>query len=161
MLTTPAKPGIYRSTWRLKAPDGRVFGPSLVAELRVISLPGKLRDNAEFVTDVTIPNGARLSSGARFIKTWKVRNIGTSTWGEGYALAFLGDSRMEGPEEVVIPLTKPSESAELSVEFKAPGSPGRHRSAWQLKSPTGERFGDILRVEILSLIHISEPTRPY
>ena len=148
VLTTPAKPGIYRSIWRLKAPDGRVFGPSLVAELRVISLPGKLRDNAGFITDVTIPNGARLSPGARFIKTWKVRNTGTSTWREGYALAFLGDSRMEGPEEVVVPLIKPGESAELSVELKAPESPGRHRSAWQLKSPTGERFGDILRVEI-------------
>lgn len=148
VLTTPAKPGIFHSTWRLKAPDGRAFGPSLVAELRVISLPGKLRDNAKFVTDVTIPDGARLSPGVRFTKTWKVRNAGTSTWGDGYLLAFLGDSRMEGPEAVAVPLTKPGESAELSVELKAPDSPGHHRSAWQLKSPAGEPFGDILRVEI-------------
>lgn len=147
-LTAPSKPGIFRSAWRLTTPDGRAFGPELFAVLRVISLPGRLRDSAKFVDDVTIPAGTRLTPGARFIKTWKIRNDGKSTWGEGYALTFLGDSRMNGPESVPLPATEPDETIDVSVELRAPETTGRHRSAWQLKSPTGEFFGDILHTEI-------------
>ena len=147
-LVTPSRPGIYRSSWRLKTPNGRAFGPELFAELRVISLPGKPRDNAELVDDVTIPAGVRLSPGARFIKTWKIRNSGKSVWGKGYALAFLGDNPMDGPDGLSLPETSPGEVINLSIELKAPESTGIHRSAWQLKSAAGEYLGDILWVEI-------------
>ena len=160
-LTTPDKPGIYRSIWRLQSPDGRPFGRELFAELRVISLTGRPRDNAEHITDVTVPAGARLAAGAKFTKIWKVRNSGASSWGEGYRLAFLGDIVMDGPKAVPLPDAAPGHTAELALDLIAPTTTGRHRSSWQCISPANEYFGDILMVEILSLIHISEPTRPY
>ena len=147
-LTTPDKPGIYRSIWRLQSPDGRPFGRELFAELRVISLSGKPRDNAERIADITIPGGARLAAGAKFTKIWKVRNSGASSWGEGYRLAFLGDNVMDGPKAVPLPDAAPGHTAELALDLIAPTTTGRHRSSWQCISPANEYFGDILTVEI-------------
>lgn len=147
-MTTPGKPGIYRSRWRLSAPDGTPFGPELFAELRVISLPGKPRDGALFVQDVTIPNGTRIHPGVSFTKTWQIQNSGSSSWGNGYQLTFIGDNRLGGPTAVASPATEPGKTASVAVEFTAPDTPGRHRSSWQMKSPSGQTFGDILRTEI-------------
>lgn len=147
-LTTPDKPGIYRSVWRLQSPDGRPFGPELFAELRVISLPGQPRDNAEQIADVTIPAGTRLAAGAKFTKVWKVRNTGPSPWGEGHRLAFLGDNTMGGPATLPLPNAAPGHTANLTLELIAPTATGRHRSSWQCISPTNEYFGDIFTAEI-------------
>ena len=37
-------------------------------------------DRAQFVADVTVPDGTRYDPGATFTKTWRLRNIGTCTW---------------------------------------------------------------------------------
>ena len=37
-------------------------------------------DWAQFVADVTVPDGARYDPNAAFTKTWRLRNIGTCTW---------------------------------------------------------------------------------
>lgn len=147
-LTTPPQPGIYRSSWHLKAANGERFGPELFAELRVILLPGKPRDNAQLIDDVTIPSGTRLTAGAKFSKAWKIHNSGQSTWNNQYSLAFIGDNPMDGPAAVPLPDAEPGQEVELSLELTAPTSTGHHRSSWQFNSPTAIPFGDILTVEI-------------
>ena len=37
-------------------------------------------DWAQFITDVTVPDGAKYEPGATFKKTWRLKNIGTCTW---------------------------------------------------------------------------------
>src|SRR5690606_36461817 len=86
--------------------------------------------------------------GAKFTKTWRVRNTGESAWGSGYMLAFIGDSSLDGPGTVPLPPTEPGKTADVSVELTAPVTPGRHRSSWQARSAAGDPFGDILRVDI-------------
>lgn len=147
-LTTPPTPGIYRSRWTLKTPDGEAFGPELIAELRAITLPGRPKDGATFVSDVGVTNGARLSPGVAFTRTWRVRNTGRTAWVEGYQLAFLGDSPLDGPTAVPLPAAGPGDTVEVSVALKAPAAPGIYRSSWQAKSTGGQLFGDILTVEI-------------
>ncbi len=34
--------------------------------------------------DVTIPDGAPVTPGQEFVKTWKIKNTGICTWDEGY-----------------------------------------------------------------------------
>lgn len=148
VLNTPAKPGIYRSSWVLQSPDGKPFGPELYAELRVITLPGRPKDGATFVADTTIPPGTRLPTGGKFVKTWQIRNTGATTWGEGYTLGLVGDNGLEGPTAVPLPTTEPGKVTEVSVDLTSPTSPGYHRSFWQPQTPGGRLFGDILRVEI-------------
>jgi hypothetical protein len=37
-----------------------------------------------FVTDVTIPDGQVIPPGAKFVKTWRIKNTGTTTWTANY-----------------------------------------------------------------------------
>src|SRR6478609_8802676 len=42
--------------------------------------PTQACDSAEFMDDVTIPDGTIVKTGETFIKTWRFKNIGTCTW---------------------------------------------------------------------------------
>ncbi|MEZ4516678.1 MAG: peptidoglycan DD-metalloendopeptidase family protein [Chloroflexota bacterium] len=67
-------------------------------------------DEASYVSDITVPDGAVLKAGRRFNKIWQVRNTGSSTWGKNYVLAFHNDERMDGPDSV---LYRPFDRASL------------------------------------------------
>ena len=45
-------------------------------------------DWAQFIADVTVPDGTTYTPGATFQKTWRLKNIGTCTWTTSYALIF-------------------------------------------------------------------------
>src|SRR5271157_1067465 len=49
---------------------------------------------AQFVADVTVPDGTTLAPGATFTKTWRLENIGNCTWTTSYALVFSSGSAM-------------------------------------------------------------------
>ena len=53
----------------------------------VVTLCDKYSWDPETV-DVNIPDNTPVSPGQDFIKTWKIKNIGTCTWGEGYEMVF-------------------------------------------------------------------------
>ena len=145
-LLAPATPGTYRALWRLHNPEGENFGPELPVALRVVN--GSGQDGAAYVGDVTVLNGTRMVPGRHFVKTWRVRNSGTTAWGDGYRLAYAGDNQMGGPEAVALPATAPGHTADVSVELVAPAAPGRHRSSWQPRAADDHPFGDVLAVEI-------------
>jgi hypothetical protein len=95
---------------------------------------------ASFLYDVTIPDGALLKAGQRFIKTWKFKNSGKTTW-DDFKLVFVEGEKMEASSPVSLPLTPPGESVDVSVTMTAPMDVGRHQGYWQLQTATGERFG--------------------
>lgn len=41
------------------------------------------------VADVTIPDGVSMMHGEVFIKMWRIRNMGTCTWEEGFEWVFI------------------------------------------------------------------------
>ena len=47
-------------------------------------------DQAQFVSDLTAPDGAAFAPGAAFTKTWRLANIGTCTWTSAYNLVWAG-----------------------------------------------------------------------
>jgi Ig-like domain from next to BRCA1 gene len=99
-------------------------------------------DAAEFIVDVTIPDGTRLSPGVSFVKTWRLRNRGTTTWTIDYSLIFANGSHMNGLS--LIPLSKtvaPGGTIDVSVILVAPSSPGTYQGSWELRSASGILFG--------------------
>jgi hypothetical protein len=99
-------------------------------------------DTAEFIMDVTIPDGTRLSPGVSFVKTWRLRNNGTTTWTTGYSLIFANGSHMNGLS--LIPLSKtvaPGGTIDVSVILVAPSGPGTYQGSWELRSASGILFG--------------------
>lgn len=99
-------------------------------------------DKAEFVEDVTIPDGKKIGPEKTFTKTWRLRNIGKTTWTAGYALVFIDGALMGASPSVPLPSeVDPWEKVDISVEMIAPSSPGTYRGFWKLRNAEGQIFG--------------------
>lgn len=99
-------------------------------------------DLAEFVKDITIPDGTELRPNETFVKTWLLKNVGMTVWTTGYSLAFVGGDRMNAPEAIPLPQNvPPNETVEISVELTAPASPAHYTAYFNLQNPDGETFG--------------------
>src|SRR5512140_1636519 len=58
---------------------------------------------AQFVADVTVPDGAYITPGATFTKTWRIKNVGTCSWNTNYSLIFVSGERMNGSSPIYFP----------------------------------------------------------
>ncbi|MBI5839740.1 MAG: S-layer homology domain-containing protein [Chloroflexi bacterium] len=117
-------------------------------------------DNATFISDITLPDGTVVSPGQALTKTWRVKNIGTSTWGSGYQLAFTGGEQMGAPSAVDVPVTAPGQEVDISVNMTAPSGGGSHWGNWRLRNPQGTYFGDELLVEVTVPDNTNPPPPP-
>lgn len=93
-------------------------------------------DQAEFVRDITIPDGSQIAPGATFTKTWRIRNAGACTW-SGYTLVFDSGDQMGGTSPQTIGNVPPGEDVDLSVNFTAPTSSGSYRGYWRIRNSAG------------------------
>src|SRR5512138_1532230 len=93
-------------------------------------------EQAQFVRDVTIPDGSQVSPGASFTKTWELRNAGNCTW-TGFTLVFESGDLMGATSPQSIPSVSPGQDVDLSVNFTAPTSAGSYRSYWRIRNASG------------------------
>ncbi len=99
-------------------------------------------DKLDFVMDVTVPDGTSFQPGATFVKTWRLKNTGTSTWTTAYELVFSSGEQMGAPASVPLTTTTPpGQTADVSVSLTAPQSAGSYFGFWMLRSPSGKLFG--------------------
>ena len=99
-------------------------------------------DRAQFVTDVTVPDGMMFAPGVAFVKTWRLMNVGTCTWTSSYTLVFLSGDQLSGPGGIPLPVTvAPGATVDLSVNLIAPGSNGTYLGNWKLRNNNGLPFG--------------------
>lgn len=100
-------------------------------------------NRAFFVDDVTIDDGTQLAAGATFTKTWRLKNVGSCTWTTGYVLMFDNGDRMDAP--ATVPVTsgsvQPGATVDVSVNLKAPATPGTYLGNYRLRSPDNVVFG--------------------
>jgi hypothetical protein len=100
-------------------------------------------NRAQFVSDVTVPDGTIVEPGATFKKTWRLRNTGSCTWNSGYVLMFDRGDRMDAP--ATAPLTTgnvaPNDMLDVSLDLKAPLTPGTYQAYFRLRSPDNIVFG--------------------
>jgi hypothetical protein len=125
-----------------------VTDPTLIA----LGTPGTLCDSMSFDTasvDVTIPDLSTLSPGQDFIKTWKVKNDGACTWGDGYGLIYAYGEKMGGQPVPLGSVVQPGQEVQVSVNLKAPDRAGEYTSAWQMANAKGVSFGKALFVKII------------
>lgn len=103
---------------------------------------GDGEDKAKFVTDVTIPDGAEFEPGEKITKTWRVQNVGDTTWTTEYTIVFKEGERLGAPVSIPMPKeVKPNETIDLSIEFTVPSVEGEYRSDWMFKNADGKEFG--------------------
>jgi len=101
-------------------------------------------DRAQFIADVTVPDGTRYDPGATFTKTWRLRNIGTCTWTSSYTMVFDSGTQMGTTTSVPFPAnlsTPPGQNIDLSVNMTAPSTAGHYIGYWKFKNAGGVIFG--------------------
>jgi hypothetical protein len=89
--------------------------PTVAATTPATSAGG---DKAQWVADVSIPDGTNMTPGQTFTKTWRLQNTGTSTWSTAYSLVFVTGAPMTTTTKV--PLTQqvgPGQSIDVSVNM--------------------------------------------
>lgn len=123
----------------IKSPDQY---PNLVSIGILAVKSNKVCDWAEFVADVTVPDGTVMEPGTTFQKIWRVKNIGSCPWTTDYSLVFVSGSALGGESPIKLPkAVNPGEIVDLAVEMTAPSKPGNYRSYWQLENASGTLFG--------------------
>ncbi len=108
--------------------------------LPVVESPTCL-DKAAFFEDVTIPDNTVLRPGSTFIKTWKLRNEGTCTWGPDYAVVLADGNPLGAPTTSPLSPIEPDKVFEFSLEMTAPTEPGEYVANYQFRNPQGTDFG--------------------
>jgi hypothetical protein len=93
-------------------------------------------DQAQFVRDVTIPDGSQISAGASFTKTWRLRNAGACNW-SGYTLVFDSGEQMGATSPQTIGSVAPGQEVDISINFTAPATAGTYRSYWRIRNSSG------------------------
>lgn len=104
---------------------------------------------AQYVADVSIPDGTQVQAGAQFVKTWRMRNTSGCDWPAGYRLAFFENEPL-GPVNLSDPLGPVARDAEfeVSVQLTAPSASGLYTSTWRLRDTGGGSFGNRVYVAI-------------
>jgi hypothetical protein len=94
------------------------------------------------VVDVTYLDNATVTAGSNFVKTWRLENTGSQTWGAEFKLVFDSGDAMGGPASQ--PLGKvvaPGQTIDISVSLIAPVTPKTYRGNWMLATDSGTEFG--------------------
>jgi hypothetical protein len=86
---------------------------------------------AQFVADVTIPDGTVMTPGQAFTKKWRIKNIGSCAW-SGYTLVFDSGDSMNGPASKPISALNPGQEVDLEVSLTAPATAGNYRGYWRI-----------------------------
>lgn len=119
--------------------------PTPTAFVQPTAAPQACSYKAQFISDVTVPDGQIMVTGTQFIKTWRVQNVGTCSWGPGSGLQnlqFVGGNPLGAPNLVPIPNTIPAgATGDLSIQMTAPAQPGKYVSNWKLRVDDGTLVG--------------------
>jgi hypothetical protein len=91
---------------------------------------------AQFMTDVTIPDGTIVTPNQTFIKKWRLKNIGSCAW-TGFSLIFDSGDSMGGPATKAISTLNPGQEIDLDVSLTAPATPGNYRGYWRINTSGG------------------------
>lgn len=132
-----ATPGIPQPTVTLA-------GSATATNVPVVPPPAQTSkcDAAQFLADVTYPDGSIVPRNTTFVKVWRIRNAGTCTWTTSYALAFFGGDGMSAPASVPMPgSVAPGQYIEIPVTLISPATDGSYRSYWKLRNASGALFG--------------------
>lgn len=133
-------------------PGAIVAAPTLAGGITTLAAPAAtaaplvtpvqaLPDRMQWVSN-TPPDGSKVPAGKKFKITWKVTNIGTTTWTSTYSIKHFAGTQLA--VNAGYPIDKdvaPNKNTDLTVDAVAPTTPGEYYSLWVLQNPEGVNFG--------------------
>jgi hypothetical protein len=147
-LSTAAVATVYANLTLSPAPSPTpsatpLWTPPTLATLTVANCA-----QSTFVSDVTIPDGTKMTQNQQFTKTWRVQNSGTCPWTTAFNLVFLSGEAMGGSSIAMPNVVQIGQSVDLSVNMTVPAKTGTLTGVWTLKDDQGQDFGVKLMVII-------------
>jgi hypothetical protein len=111
---------------------------------------GDACNNAVFEGDITIPDGEILKPGIDVQKIWAIRNTGTCTWDDGYALIKIAGSPDIGNENFKFVKTSDfvagGQGINIGIWLDVPCAPGKYEGHYRMRNDQGYYFGTVLSV---------------
>ncbi len=152
-MVAPNGSGTAVSNWQMTTDSGNLFGPLLTVS---IVLPGASATettgscyNATLVSDVTIPNGTKMSPGESFTKTWQLKNSGTCDWTVDFKITFVGGDLFGSDTTKIRKRVPAGSTVEISLPMVAPEGSGSITSSWQMANDSGALFGQVFTIQIV------------
>src|SRR5512138_1309484 len=114
----------------------------LISQSIPTALAATYCDQAQFMSDLTAPDGSAFAPGSAFIKTWRLTNIGTCTWSTSYNLVWAGGDSIGAPASVKLPAAvPPGQMVDVSVNLTAPNTAGHYKALFKISNASGVQFG--------------------
>jgi len=124
-----------------KAPTVSTAAPTtLPATVSPVPVPSNCSDSASFVADVTVPDNTNFKQNTAFVKTWRIKNIGTCNWTTSYTLFYANGNQMNSPATTPFAVTAPGGTMDLSVNLTSPASDGSYTAKYELHDANGKPF---------------------
>jgi hypothetical protein len=96
---------------------------------------------AEFISDVTIPDGTVLNPNQAFTKTWELKNAGTCNWDSSIVMVVeSGPGMTQNTTYPTMPsgnTVVPGATVDVSIGMTAPPQAGSYRTYWRLQDGSG------------------------
>jgi hypothetical protein len=117
-------------------------------------------DVAQFVSDVTIPDGTTVTAGQAFTKTWRFRNAGTCSWTPSYSVVYSSGNQMGGPStQALAGNVNPGQTVDISVNLTAPSTPGDYTGYWKMRNSSGVLFAHFyVQIKVQSTVTVTVPS---
>ncbi len=121
---------------------------------------------ASFVDDISIPDHSKMTAATPFVKTWRIKNVGTCTWTTSYVVYFDSGNSMSGAATYNFPNSvAPGQTVDISIPLVAPSSTGDYTGSWKFRAPNGDQFGvgpngGVPVTVVISVINVPTPKDP-
>ena len=103
----------------------------------VAAIPDKL----QWVSNIP-PDESKIPAGKAFKITWKLQNVGTTTWDETYSYKFYAGTQLaKSAGFPIVKAVKPNTSVDFTVDCVAPTTAGDYYSLWVLQRSDGVNVG--------------------
>jgi hypothetical protein len=136
LSATPVSGIVTPSFTPLPAPATLTFTPlPVITNTPVITATSNC-NVAQFITDVTIPDGTIMTPSQAFVKKWRIKNIGSCAW-TGFSLVFDSGDAMGGPATKAISTLNSGQEVDLEVNLTAPVTAGNYRGYWRINTNGG------------------------
>lgn len=117
-----------------------------------------LADRAQWVSQ-TIPDDTTFAPNQAFTITWRLKNVGESTWTAAYLLRFYSGNIFGAPKEVVLgQAVPPGGTIDITLKMRAPEIAGKYRSDWVLSNEKRGNFKEPVYLAI-TVVLPATPTR--
>lgn len=141
LCTAPITPGVYPMQWQM------LHGPTLFGDktqginMTVVQGP----NNAQFVSS-TFP--AKVAPSTAFTASFTMKNLGTATWDNTYALASTGANFGVASIPVTGSVAQ-NGNATFTGTFTAPATPGTYTVTYRMQNGSSTKFGQTASITVV------------